>query len=81
MEYEKIKRANLIEFLPVKEGDKVLYVDNLKEGLKQNGTYDWIFVLPYEEKEYLDLHRPRYSRLQIILKSFMFKIYTLYHIY
>ena len=51
MEYEKIKRANLIEFLPVKEGDKVLYVDNLKEGLKQNGTYDWIFVLPYEEKE------------------------------
>lgn len=51
MDYEKIERGNLINLFPIEEGDKVLYADNLEEALNKEGTYDWIFLLPYEEKE------------------------------
>lgn len=51
MECTNIKNENLIRFLPVKEGERVLFIGPAEEIPEAGSVYDWIFVLPYEEKE------------------------------
>lgn len=51
MNKKELGRANLIDFLPVKEKESVLHVKPGQKPWEQGGTYDWIFVFPYEEKK------------------------------
>lgn len=51
MEYKNMENSNLIKFLPIEQGDKVLVLHSMAMLPEEKDSYDWIFVLPYEEKE------------------------------
>lgn len=51
MEYANIKNKNLINFLPIEKEEQVLFIDSMERMPEAGKVYDWIFVLPYEEKE------------------------------
>lgn len=51
MEYPMRKNSNLIKFLPIEKEDQVLFIDSMERIPKEHKAYDWIFVIPYGEKE------------------------------
>ena len=51
MESTNIKNNNLIKLLPIEKEQQVLCIDSTEKIPETGKAYDWIFVLPYEEKE------------------------------
>ncbi|MBD5544051.1 MAG: hypothetical protein HDR01_07420 [Lachnospiraceae bacterium] len=51
MECTNIENGNLIKLLPIEKEDELLLIDSMEKIPKEHKVYDWIFVLPYEEKE------------------------------
>ncbi len=51
MESTNIKNNNLIKLLPIEKKQQVLCVNSMEKIPEAGRAYDWIFVLPYEEKE------------------------------
>ncbi|MCM1160260.1 MAG: hypothetical protein NC412_03460 [Roseburia sp.] len=51
MECTNLNNNNLIKFLPIKKEEQVLFLDSIEKIPEDGKAYDWIFVLPYEEKE------------------------------
>lgn len=50
MECTSTKNDNLIRLLPIEKEEQVLCIDSIEKIPEDGKTYDWIFVLPYEEK-------------------------------